>query len=201
MKTFKEKEYGRDIIDDVVISNRSRNEAIFEQASKLPPYFGSVEIGLPTIDLNSIQKKDRCEVQKLITPLIETVNNYNLEGSPKLFVMCDGQPKQIDTHMVLIKIIKAATALSISISEDFASTMAEFVNKLIDGIVNGIIVPFEFNINSNLQKVLSKELNEYLESVLIENNIEHNSVIKVKKEKKANKLIEAAMIVDKNNKI
>lgn len=196
---FSEGATGRDIIDEVVIKNQSRNQAMFDTCKDMPPYFGQTNIGEKKVSLSPIKRRDKFGKKKLIIDIIEGVNNLALKDSEASVILTgeDGGTYQVKTHPVIIKFIKTCLACSYNINEDFSRVLSDFAKEVIEHCDN-LSLPISYYPANKTQKVLVNELNDYLKELCDENGITYSEVITSKGSKRSRSMKDAIKNIGDN---
>ena len=121
MKLNKSKTSHRDVIDEVVLENRSRNIETFNSVKDLPVYQCGVQLETQKLKFDSAKKKDNV-TSNIIQDIINGVQTFNLkdEDSYVLLVNPDGSTRQVLTHPMLIKFIKVGVASSVNVNVDYS---------------------------------------------------------------------------------
>lgn len=185
---------GRDIIDEVVTENASRNQKVFDDAVNYPPYFGSVNIGETKTQLTPIKNRTKLGKQPLISDIIEGTKNFKLDaGTAKVSLVEAGVvDKSIEVNPTIIKLIKTCVACSYSPNEDYSIVVTAFIHSLI-GMLENINLPISLPADNKTQKIIGKELNDFLQSICDKEGIKYFEVLDTPKKKRGkSKLLEAA---------
>ena len=191
MKVFKETKYGRPIIDSYVANKQLTQKEMFDNAVKLPKYFGDVNIDCQKVTLTTVPRSKRLEPQTLIEPFIQTIPTLELDKVPSSMIYVDnGTPNTIPMHVELIRFVKAAIATSYSTSLDMSECYSAMVHHILQGKGN-VTVPIPFNPTNKVQEIVIEQLNEYLVQFCEDKGIKYSEQIIHKKSGK-NPLLVAA---------
>lgn len=185
----------RQIIDDVVTRNRSRNIEGYYELSSMPVYNCEIrDANKDVIKLESVSSKDASKLG-LMDIVITGVENFMLEpGDGVVALMNDaGDVENVKVNPIVIKLIKVATAASFSQNEDYCFVLSEMVKQIL-GNVKNIVLPLSLPRNNKTQEVLSDELNLAVKELFDKHSVKYSEVLDSKKG--MGKLLKAAEALD-----
>ena len=192
---FKEGAMGRQIIDDVVETNKSRNMENYTRCKMIPTYMGYVNIGERRVELDSFKKRKDLNPITLIAPLTKGVEHFRINpGDAYIFTANEnGEPVKSQVHPTVIRIIKVATALSINPNSDYSLCMTELVKGLCEMASIGYTLPMSLPTGSKTQEVISREINDYLLEIFKDDNVPFNTIVgEAKSESEMDRLLALA---------
>lgn len=182
----------RQMIDDVVVYNRSRNPQAYYELSGMPIYSCEIrDASKDVIKLDSITNKNASKLG--IMEIIKAgVENFALEpgdGTVVLVKENGEEPENVKVNPVTVKLIKVATAASFSQNEDYCYVLSEMVRQVLNNVKN-ITLPLSLPKNNKTQEVLSEELNDVVKELFDKYNVPYSVILD--STKGVNKLLKAA---------
>ena len=194
----KSSEIGRDVIDEVVLSNVHRNPEMFESVKDIPSYQYGVKVEDMKFKFDTAAKKGNIKCS-MIQDIINTVRVMEMEKEDAYIVRVDenGESTNIPVHEVLVKLVKVCIATSISIDESFSEVVSTFAKHIVENAEN-LILPITLPKGNKLQEIVGEELNKYLRELCDENKIHYSECVETPKKKSPkqskSKLLQAAKL-------
>lgn len=182
----------RQMIDDVVVYNRSRNPEVYYELSSMPIYGCEVrDASKDVIKLDSVSSKDASKLG--IMEIIRVgVENFTLEpgdGTVVLLRENNEEPENVKVSPIVVKLLKVATAASFSQNEDYCYVLSELVKQILENVKN-ITLPLSLPKNNKTQEVLSAELNDVVKELFDKYDVPYSAILDTTKG--VNKLLKAA---------
>lgn len=181
----------RDVIDDVVISNSSRDLEKFNQISSLPAYKFDTNTERVKLKFDTVSKS-LSNKRSLISPIKDNFELLQLNGDEGHVYMVTNQKvlEDIKVSPVIIRLVKACAASSYSTNEEYTEVVSTFIKELLRSPDN-ISIPLQLPMDTKMQKLVSEELNEFLKELLIQHNIKFHCVVEIPGNSKRKDLLDA----------
>lgn len=166
MKNLSISRSGRDIIDDVVVSNSSKNTEAYDNAKDIPYYYGPVKVVFPKLTLSHVTNKKKIVPNLLIQDIINGVNNFKLDDGESYLLWCeDGRTEKVPVNPEILKLLKVCIAASYNPCQEYSDVLSEFV-ELVLSCKGSIPTPLDLTKDTKLKKVIAEELELYVDSLL-----------------------------------
>lgn len=152
----------RDIIDDIVVKNSSKNQQIFESIQQIPTYFGCTNNAESKLRLKRMKRHKDLGKQSLICDIITGTETLQLQsGDGQVITIEDEQYITTIVHPTIIAFIKSCIACSMTQCDDYNRVVSAMAEGLLKTIKH-INLPIPLPADNKIQKIVGKELNEYL---------------------------------------
>lgn len=169
----------RDVIDDIVVSNSTRDLEKYNQIMSLPAYRFDTNTERVRLKFDVVSKSTSNN-RSLISPIKDSFELLQVNGDEGHVYIIENQKMSNDIKVstVLIRLIKACAASSYTTNEEYTEVVSAFIQELLKSPDN-ISIPLSLPTDTKLKKLVADELNEFLKELLVKYNIGFHVVVEI----------------------